>query len=467
MQYFRPGGNQFVGDCMPFSHCGRFHLYYLLDEGHHQALGGLGGHQWAHTSSVDLLHWTHHPLALPITESWEGSICTGSVIYDKGEFYAFYATRQRDRTQQVRVARSADGVHFVKPTDTVPLLLPPPGYAPIDFRDPFVWRGDDGVFHLLVTANHEAPALFERGGTLLRYWSHDLRHWMPDDAPFLVPGGEPGYKSVPECPDLFHWGEWYYLLFGLGLQTHYRMARSPDSEWLRPPVDTLDTPWNAVIKTASWGDDRRIGVGWIPWRAGETADGAWQWGGNAVFRELVRHEDGTLGTRFVGEMTSYTTPISPSVTVLTLGGTADPETIFLPRHLPQAVVALDDLPSDFRLCVRVVPESGATTFGIGLRGTGNFERSVQLRFYPYQKRVVLGGEATLYNVAGLCEPFDLEIIVQGDIADVCMDNRRCVLGRVGKDGGSRLFFWSEASGVRWEDFRVYTLHATASPPFVG
>lgn len=45
-----------------------FHLYYLLDEGHHQGGGGLGGHQRAHASPRDLLRWKHHPLALPITD---------------------------------------------------------------------------------------------------------------------------------------------------------------------------------------------------------------------------------------------------------------------------------------------------------------------------------------------------------------------------------------------------------------
>lgn len=46
-QYFKPDGDFFVGDCMPFFHVGTFRLFYLLDENHHGALGGLGGHQWA------------------------------------------------------------------------------------------------------------------------------------------------------------------------------------------------------------------------------------------------------------------------------------------------------------------------------------------------------------------------------------------------------------------------------------
>ncbi|HXF64536.1 MAG TPA: hypothetical protein VNK95_23095, partial [Caldilineaceae bacterium] len=113
MQYFKPaGGSFFVGDCMPFYHNGIFHLYYLLDENHHQALNGLGGHQWAHASSPDLVHWTHHPLALPMTEPEEVSICTGSVFYHDGCYYGFHAVRRPDRSQRLGLATSPDGIHF-------------------------------------------------------------------------------------------------------------------------------------------------------------------------------------------------------------------------------------------------------------------------------------------------------------------------------------------------------------------
>ena len=110
MQYYKPDDPQlWVGDCMPFYHAGLFHFYYLLDEGHHQALGGLGGHQWAHATSPDLVTWTHHPLALPITQAGEVSICTGSVFHHGDTFYAFHAVRRPDWTQRLGIATSADG----------------------------------------------------------------------------------------------------------------------------------------------------------------------------------------------------------------------------------------------------------------------------------------------------------------------------------------------------------------------
>ena len=51
---------------MPYWDGETFHLFYLLDRDHHAEQGGIGGHQWAHASTTDLVQWTHHPLALPV-----------------------------------------------------------------------------------------------------------------------------------------------------------------------------------------------------------------------------------------------------------------------------------------------------------------------------------------------------------------------------------------------------------------
>jgi hypothetical protein len=112
MQYSRAPGGGFVGDCLPFFHDGVFHFYYLRDRHHHKSKAGLGAHQWAHSSSPDLVGWTHHPLAIPITEQREGSICTGSVFCNEGTWYGFYATRMPDRTEHLSPALSTDGIHF-------------------------------------------------------------------------------------------------------------------------------------------------------------------------------------------------------------------------------------------------------------------------------------------------------------------------------------------------------------------
>lgn len=200
IQYFKPEpAHLFVGDCMPFSHGGRFFFYYLQDEGHHQGLGGLGGHQWALATSTDLRDWEHQPLALPIDAEWEGSICTGSVLVHEGVYFAFYATRRRDYTQHLSLALSPDGIHYQK-TLPNPFFSPPPGYNPFHFRDPFAFRGEDGLFHLIVTAFLDEHPLGARGGCLAHLVSPDLRAWELRE-PFFTPGT----PDVPECADTFFW----------------------------------------------------------------------------------------------------------------------------------------------------------------------------------------------------------------------------------------------------------------------
>ena len=301
MQYFRPGGSLFVGDCMPFYHDGTFDLYYLLDENHHQGNGGLGGHQWAHASTHDLIHWEPHPLALAIEHDWEASICTGSPFYHDGTFYAFYATRLPDRSEHLSLAVSPDGISFDK-TSPNPFASPEPPYRPGPYRDPKVFQDpESGLFHMLVTAELADYPLAGRGGCLAHLVSTDLRRWK-HRGPFLIPGYV-GHQ--PECADHFEWHGWYYLVFSdLGV-AHYRMSRGPFGPWLRPRNDVFDGAKASVLKTAAFTGDRRLGVAFLTWHLPHA------WGGNALFREIVQHPDGTLGTKFPAEMIPASGPSLP------------------------------------------------------------------------------------------------------------------------------------------------------------
>lgn len=460
MQYFKPTGSYYVGDCMPFAHADVFHLYYLLDENHHHGKGGLGGHQWAHVSTTDLIHWIHHPLAIPLSADWEGSICTGSVFFHDGIYHAYHGTRLTNWQQHLSHATSRDGIHFVK--DPHPVGIPPPGYSPNDYRDPYVYLDQTGRFQMLVTAKIEEYPLYDRGGCLLRLSSGDLEHWSVE-GPLLIPGGEAGYASIPECPDLFYWKGWYYLLFGIKLQTHYRMARQLSGPWLRPVVDRLDNSLLAVMKTAPFGAARRIGAAWIGSRQGDRDDGGILWGGNAVFRELVQFEDGSLGTCFPPEMTP--------------AGKADVRLHFIPLtqgvsgaaghiviHAPETQEAgmLTTLPQNYSLFCRVQPQPGVTRFGLGLRGEGNMVRQYELAFAPYLQRVTLEQEC-LQGVAGLDESFDLEIVVQDDLIDVCIHRSRCIINRLPGLRGDRMFFFCESGEVRFDQIEIRRLDDLSEP----
>lgn len=452
MHLYKPEGSFFVGDCMPFYHEDVFHLYYLLDENHHQGKGGLGGHQWAHVSSRDLVEWQHHPLALPISEDWEASICTGSVFWYAGVFHAFYATRKPDWTQHLSHATSTDGITFTKISPN-PFLSPPKGFGIFDFRDPFVFCDESGLFQMLVTAKLDPYPLFDRGGCLLRLSSSDLYNWNVED-PFFVPGGMPGYRSVPECSDYFYWNGWYYLLFSLGLRTYYRMAKAPFGPWQKPVIDLLDSPLSSVMKTCPIWNKRRIGASFLGTREGDLDDGSLLWAGNVVFRELIQHEDGTLSTGFVPEMQiNSRREARLKKEALSEGVIIEEGHVFLSANQTQEVVAYYPIPSDFKMRCRVTPLSTSMRLGFGLRGSGRYERQVDLVFEPGLRKVSLANQV-IEGVGDICQPFELSVLFREDIVEACINQSRCIINRLPELQGDRLFLFAEHGSAVFENLHV-------------
>lgn len=454
MQYFRPEAPFFVGDCMPFFHDDTFHLYYLQDENHHQAKGGLGGHQWAHASSRDLIHWEHHPMAIPCTEDWEGSICTGSTFYHDGTFYGYYATRTLERTENLSFAISKDGITFEKMLPN-PFASPVTGYSPKHYRDPFVFSDEaTGEFNMLVTAELEGYPLYKCGGCLLRLTSKDLKEWTVVE-PFLIPGE---YDAVPECPDYFHWNDWYYLVFGIRGKAHYRMSKQPMGPWLRPAVDTFDGSTLAVVmKTAAFTNNRRIGVAFLASRQDDKDLGERMYAGHALFREIIQHDDGTLGTKFPQEMIpALGDNLDLSYTPLTTGISGTSNAIHIEAIEGLSAAMVENVPRNIHLRLNVKPTPNSADFGLWLRGSGSFETGYQLHILPYEQKVILN-QQSISCVEGLNKPFSLEIIVKDDIIDVCVDERRCLVDRCPELQGDRIFFFCQNGEVTFDSIEIAPL----------
>jgi len=433
MQYWRPPGhNTNVGDCMPFYHDGTFHLFYLFDRRHHGSKFGLGAHQWAHASTKDLVHWTHHPLAIPITEEREASICTGSVFFHDGTCYGYYATRMADGSgERLSLATSADGIHFQK-TEPNPFAGPEKGYGPRDYRDPNVFRDEGtGLFHMLVAARL-ADA---RGGCLAQLISTNLRNWKLGE-PFLVTG------YVPECPDHFAWNGWHYLM-----STGYWMSRGPLGPWTKPKVNALDVLY--VPKTAAFTGNRRIWVSWLP-------DGGW--GGCAVFREVIQHADGTLGTRFPPEMIPKHGPRAELSVEAPGSSAAEPGgRIELNASKGPEEVILRGLPHNARIALRFKAAAGAAAFGLRMRGSPLDRAANELRFVAPQRQVQIAGGPSLQEFDITDRPLSVEIILKDDILDVCLDGRRTLVSRVANLRGDRLVLFAEKGTVAFDGLGIYAL----------
>ncbi|MCY2932449.1 MAG: hypothetical protein NTV86_23730 [Planctomycetota bacterium] len=408
-QYWRPRGhNTCAGDCMLFSHGGRLHLFWLFDRHHHASKWGRGAHEWAHWSSADLVRWEEHPRAIKLTEGWECAAGTGSLIEYQGKVYAYYAEftawgNYKDspyKELSICLAESDDCIHFRKLGK-----IPPRGFDSHTFLDPAT-----GLYHLLTPGSGQVwPNNWPDGknGTL-EYTATDPVHgpWTLQPKHF--------HEAVGCCPHVFLWNGWYYLM----IESRVWLSRSLAGPWTENSptrLCPLYVPGGAVF------NGRAFFAGWL----GEGPAG--RWGGNIVLHELVQNPEGMLGMKFVPEMI----PPSGDAVALTPAGSA-----------------LAGLPRDARVRLELRPNSPATPFSLRLRATEAPGSGLALRFDPAGRTAAFAfpeGAPTkaapfteLDAVEALDRPVALDIVLIGDIIDVCLNGRRTLTTRCQGLAGDRL-----------------------------
>ena len=350
---------------------------------------------------------------------------------------------------------SKDGIHFEKDrTPAVCLSWGP--YRTGPYRDPFVFRDErTGLFHLLATGELRETGLPRLGGCLAHLVSQDLKQWKTE-SPFLVPG----YKGQPECSELFEWNGWYYLVFSLNGIAQYRMSRDPLGPWTRLAVDMLDSPMARVMKTAAFGEGRRIGAAFLPTLEGNKDNGHPQYAGCVVFREIVQDANGLLLTKFPAEMTPQGGP------PVELGIPEDAE---VKAESGYNALPFQGCPVDARITCEISP-SGAAEFGLGLRASLGGDAGYQLVFSPGLLKAdvrpcALGnyddnGRRAIFAVDGLDRPFGVEIVMKGDIIDVALETdcqKRCLINRFPEQRGDTLFLFVRDGSATFRDIRVCPL----------
>ncbi|GAO45435.1 family 43 glycosylhydrolase [Flavihumibacter petaseus] len=454
LQYFKPKGDLFVGDCIPFAHNGTYYWYWLLDSAHHKSLNGLGGHQWALSTSTDLKSWKHYPVVLGIDEAWEKSICTGSVVFYKGLFYAFYATRlinsEGHVNEQLSYATSKDGIHFEKQRPN-PFYTSAPGYSKRDFRDPKVVVDEKtGEFHLFVSSWKEGFIPDHAGGCLVHLVSKDLKDWKVLE-PILT-----GQPSVPECPDYFFWKGWYYLVYSDGSDTYYVKSKNPYGPWSEPSFQSLNESWANVVKTAAFKNDRRIAAAWIPNRNNNKDNEHEIFGGNAVFREVMQLPDGTLTTKFPEELIPSTGAALPVKITAGVNAAAASGTLTITAPGAVGAASISDVPAQCRITMEVEPTTALEEFGLIVRSDDKAGTGYRFNINPNTGIVSLGN-TDIKAVTGLDKPIKADIILRDDIIDVCIDGRRCIVNRTPEQKGNYLWFYGKHGTVTFRSVKIFPL----------
>ena len=268
-----PGNGVFVGDCMPYRREDEYHVLYLKDRHHHKSKWGLGAHQWEHISTKDFRKWQIHPMAVPITDSIEGSICTGSWIKKGNKEYLYYTVRMgRGIPAPIRRSVSNDGYHFEKDMEFG--FTVSDKYHKASARDPKVVKGDDGLFHMFLTIS----LIEEEKGCLAHYISEDMEKWEDFGKPIYIAPS----TDQPECPDYFKYNGRYYLIFSLKGRAHYMVSDQPFENFVMPDEPII--PCSSVPKCAEW-NGRLIFTGFR---------GIGGYGGSMTFKAATSKENGEL-----------------------------------------------------------------------------------------------------------------------------------------------------------------------------
>lgn len=182
---------------------GQYHLFYQ----YHPYSTVWGPMHWGHAVSEDLLHWAFLPCALAPDASFDEAGCfSGSAIeLDDGRQLLLYTgVRHEGVTQEgLPVSRQAqcvaigDGVDYEKAAGN-PLIhdsVLPAGWMRQNFRDPKIWREEDGSYRCVVGAAAE-----DGDGCVLLFSSEDALSWK-----YVGEVARNGHRfgMMWECPDLF------------------------------------------------------------------------------------------------------------------------------------------------------------------------------------------------------------------------------------------------------------------------
>lgn len=194
---------------------GQYHMFFQYNPN----AAVWGDMHWAHAVGPDAIHWRHLPVALAPTPDWDDAdgCFTGSAVDDRGTATILYTGV---KSVPPELATLRDGVHNFRETQCLatsddpqlrtwtkwkaPVLQPPNDPLLTGFRDPFLWKAQDGWWYMGV-----ASGVRKRGGCVLLYRSKNLRRWE-----YLHPlatgewTGREGSNPVDtgemwECPDFF------------------------------------------------------------------------------------------------------------------------------------------------------------------------------------------------------------------------------------------------------------------------
>ena len=426
---------------------GRYHIFYQYNpEGAYWKLI-----QWAHASSVDLVHWVHHPVVMatdPNGPDREG-VYSGGAFFTKEGTPAFIYHGRPDGT----CIATADDDMLIKWTKhpANPVIKVPgkgePGYGKYIVYDPCAWLYK-GTYYALV-GNRVAGG--GKGDTTYLFKSQDLVNW--EFVCQFYESRRDWTHEQDDCavPDFFPMGDKWMLLFTSHLTgTQYYIGAwegrqfAPESHgWMHWPGGHMGGP-----RTMLDGKGRRLFFDWVREVRGRERERASGWSGVMTLpRVLSLRKDGTLSIEPVPEI-EVLRYNQRSYEDIELGG--GPPCVLADPGGDTIEIALEIEPGDaaqFGITVRRAPEAleetaiayvpSEKTLKVVV-AKSSLDESIRYRYYrssdatrdllPEDKWYVKAQEAPLELAKG--ENLKLRIFLDKSLLEVFANGRQCITQRI-------------------------------------
>ncbi|XP_057453793.1 beta-fructofuranosidase, soluble isoenzyme I-like isoform X2 [Lotus japonicus] len=180
----------------PLFHMGWYHLFYQYNPDS----AVWGNITWGHAVSRDLIHWLYLPIAM-LPDKWYdiNGVWTGSAtLLPDGKIMMLYTGDTNKNVQVQNLAYPANLsdpllLNWVKYAGN-PVLEPPPGIGPKNYRDPTTgWIGPDGKWRIIVGSKKG-----ETGLSLVYKTTDFINFELNDHYLHAVPG-----TGMWECVDFY------------------------------------------------------------------------------------------------------------------------------------------------------------------------------------------------------------------------------------------------------------------------
>lgn len=299
--YSARGYNAWAGDIVNFYHDGVYHFLVLLDRYHHGSRFGGGAHSTYHMTTCDFIHWENYGEVYELKHPWE-SLGTGTMFFYNGKYYYSYGLH----TSRILPEEQTGTALLQKEYAKIPELravtyeeLEAHGLCPSGTN---YLVSEDGVhFELGRKQVHtsENPSIYtESDGSLIMYAGYGAEGiWK---APALegpwkqIESNMPGTNSSPvrnstECPSIFEWNGYQYVIMGFRGYWQRKLSEEQFTDLAAVGKDIYD---GLCVPMVAKCDGRYILSGWV---------GGYGWAFVTQHRELIQHEDGSLGIRWLEE----------------------------------------------------------------------------------------------------------------------------------------------------------------------